>query len=456
MSIVKKLRARPGVGRSTVAAFALESLISGFYIVITRSLAPVLFAVMGMTLIEIVRINVSAYIAALLTVLGVYNARSLIQNRVKLKLLVFHGLERVAWGFIPIAASISGTLLYMVYTLAVCLTVPTGILVNAVMLGGLSSEDAKKLFAIRSALGAVSSIVGQLLTILILALLPGVAKYLYLYLLAMAVGLCATIVLSFAAIPRIVAEEREEPRESVEAIKASTAFLFLAILLSSSSIIGTIWGPYLIRKLHAAEYIAVATGFIYTVTSIFASLFWNSKPYTVYRVAIASVATVPMLIAMIRIPTAHLAIAALYAFTNTGANFLASFVFADIAKRINVFKASTMLIGAWCLSQVMGLGSVYIAIPLGAVYAFIVSMVFVGLATAIAFTTIPEVAIVPEHLTISYARQLYHVSIASYSFMVFTIRSYIVLTLKLLGLSIVFLLLYTIYRIMLYITTLKP
>ncbi len=451
------LRTRPRLGKGTVAAFSLEALIAGFYVVITRSLAPVFFAVTGMTLSKIMEINIVAYLAALAVVLVVYDARRFLAlGRAKAKLLVFHGLERVAWGMIPISASISPQLLYAVYTAAVCLTVPTGVLMNAAMLSGLSEAEAKKLFAYRSALGAVSSILGQIVMIIVLAFLPGISKYLYLYLLAMGIGLGATIALSLAKIPTVLTSERkEEASESPEVIKASTAFLFLTVLLASSAIIGTIWGPYLIRELHAADYIAVATGFVYTVTSIAASMFWSSKPYTLYRTAIASVAAVPILIAVLRLPIAHLAIASLYAFTNTGANFLASFVFADIAKRIDVFRASTMLTAAWCLSQVVGLSVAYLAIPMGSIAVFIVAALFIGMATAIAFITIPEVAVVPEHLTAAYARQLYHLSVASYSFVMFTIKSYLVLTLKLLGLALVILLLYAVFRIALYLTTLK-
>ncbi len=455
--IGKRFRTRPRLGKGTIAAFSLEALIAGFYVVITRSLAPVFFAVTGMTLSKIIEINIVAYLAALAVVLAVYNARRfLVLGRAKAKLLAFHGLERVAWGAIPIAASISPQLLYIDYTVAVCLTVPTGVLMNAAMLSGLSEAEAKKLFAYRSALGAVSSILGQVVMILVLAFLPGISKYLYLYLLAMGVGLCATVALGLAKIPVVLTSERkEETPESPEVIKASTAFLFLTVLLASNAIIGTIWGPYLIKELHAAEYIAIATGFVYTVTSIAASMFWSSKPYTLYRLAIASVAAVPILIALLKLPLAHLAIASLYAFTNTGANFLASFVFADVAKRIDVFKASTMLTGAWCLSQVVGLGAAYLAIPMGSTAVFMVSALFIGIAAAIAFITIPEVAVVPEYLTIAYARQLYHLSLASYSFMMFTIRSYIILTLKLLGLALVLLLLYAVFRVALYLTTLR-
>ena len=443
------------VGGGIYTALALEALISGFYVVITRSLAPIFFAVYGMSMTEIVGLNLLANVVALAMALAIYNfSKTFVLGNTKLKLVLAHGIERVCWGMIPVAAFFYPKLLPLVYTLAVTATVPTGILIN-VAIFNLPEDRVKKLMAHRNALGAVSSVIGQLTMIAALALISTKLKYLYLYLLASSVGLMATILMGVTPIPRV--ERLELGAEQEALVKASSSFLFFTSFLASGAILGVVWAPHLIKDLHAPDYIAASIGFIQTITSIGASIFWQGKDYRMYRAAVAGVALSPLLIMLVPSAYAQLGIAALYAFTNTGANFLASFIFADISRRISFFRASTMLTSAWILSQVWGLGISYLLLVLGVpIYGvFAACMGFIAIATFIALTALPEVAVVPPHISNAYARQLHNLAISSYSYVMFTVKSYAVLTLRLLALALAILLLFIIYRVAYYIAVLS-
>ncbi len=442
----------PITPRTVYAAFVLEALISGFYVVITRSLAPIFFADYGLSLTQIVGLNLLANAVALIVALSVYTyGNALVKAKLRAKLALFHGLERVCWALIPVTAFYAPQALLVAYTAAVCATVPTGILINLAMINSVDSSTVKKLFAHRSALGAVSSVLGQVTMVFALALIATPMKYLYLYLLASGVGLIATLIVGVAPIRSVDSLTMETREEAM--IKASTSFVFFVTLLASSSILGVIWGPHLIKDLSAPAYLAASLGLVQTIVSILASIFWQGRSYTAYRLAVIGISIAPLLAMIVPYPVLHLVIAALYAFANTGANFLASFIFADVSREIGVFKSSVLLTSAWILSQVIGLTPCYISLALGAPswMVFALCMGFVIVSAFIAFTSLPEVALVPPHIANLYARNLYQVSIASYSFVMFTVKSYAILAVRFLALAFVILLLFVIYRVLYYL-----
>ena len=54
-----------GGENTTYLLLALEGMISGFYITITRSLAPIFFTVIGFTHEDIIKLNLVGYLLAL-------------------------------------------------------------------------------------------------------------------------------------------------------------------------------------------------------------------------------------------------------------------------------------------------------------------------------------------------------------------------------------------------------
>jgi len=431
-------------------AFVLEALVAGFYVAITRGLAPIFFAIYGMDLAEILKINFVAHLVALVFAWVFYTLREvMLGGGLKLKLLLLHGFERLVWGSIPFVALYHPDLLYAVYSLAVVSTAPVGIMINVALNSSLDVDTVKRAQVYRTALGSVSTVVGQLVSIIVVASIEGAGKYVLLYAIAMGVGLVSTAVLSAASIGGFTPRESGE-EEGVEAAKASTAFLFLTLIIASGAVLGVSWGPYLVSSLGAEEYIAVALGLAQTVTSVGASVFWTSRSYRVYRYAVAILPAVPLAITFARAPLLHIAIAALYSFANVGANLLASFIFAEAAKRYSIDKASAMLGSAFILAQVVGVGVAYLASAHGAHALFAVSSVFAGLSLAIAFLAIPEVAVAPPHLALIYAAQIHSSATTAYNLAISTARGYAILSAKILAFALALAILYTAFRLLYY------
>lgn len=453
--------AAEGVGRflskyglktsSLAATLSLEALVASFYVVITRSITPILLVSVGFNIYDILVLNVLANLAGLGTAYYLNQHSSVLREGVKVKLLAVHGLERVFWCVIPLTASLAPTLLYVNYAVAVALTVPTSSLMSMVIFT-LSGSELRKSLSNRGALGAVSSVIGLVTAVVALASTTSVSKYMYLYLLAMAVGLLSTVVVALGPIPAKVFEPpNTKPQGAGEtSIKLVNVFLFLTTLLASGAILGVIWGPYLMEYLGAPDYLAASLGLVQTASVIGSSIFWGGRPYGTYKLAILANFLAPLLIATVARPELHLAIAALYAFSYTGSNFLASFIYGDASKTFDVGKTAIMLAAANSLAQVLGL-TIALLVSQSTYLMFMAVAALSIAATAIAFTTIPETALPREDYVRVYSRVLYNVSVSSYNFTLFTLRGAALLAIKLLGFTTVLLVLHIIYRVLYHI-----
>ncbi|MCD6340598.1 MAG: hypothetical protein J7L51_01425 [Desulfurococcales archaeon] len=444
---------RYGLRVRTLAAFlSLEALIANFYVVITRSITPILLVSVGFSIRDILMLNILAYLTALATAYYLNQHSDILKKNVKVRLLAVHSLERIFWGIIPLTALLAPALLYVNYIVAVTLTIPTSSLMSTVIFTRLSNSELRRLLTRRGALGAVSNVIGQVTAVMVLMSTAAISKYIYLYLLAMAVGLMSTLVIALTPIPaRISGPPRTKPQEVEEvSVKLVNVFLFLASLLASGAILGVVWGPYLMKYLQAPDYLAASLGLVQTISVMGSSLFWGGRPYSTYKLAILANSLVPLLIIITPRPELHLAVAALYAFSYTGSNFLASLIYGEVSKSFDVGKTATMLAAASSLAQILGLG-VALLISQNTSLMFIVAAILSIIATAIAFTTIPETALPRESYVRVYSRVLYNISVSSYNFTIFTLRSTALLAAKLLGFATVLLILYIIYRVLYYI-----
>ena len=433
-----------------ITSFVLEAFIASFYVVITRSLTPIFLISVGLNINDLLMLNIVAYIFALILAYVLYKYGEFLKSNVKFKLLLVHGLERIFWGIIPLAVILSPIALYIDYIIAVALTIPTSIFINIIFFTEFNDKDLRRLLTRRGALGAVSNVIGQVAIVIVLASMVDPSKYLYLYLVAMFIGFVSTLLLIPAPIPSKIIERRKEIVIEEVSVKVVNVFLFLTALLASGAILGVVWAPYLMKTLKAPDYLAATLGLIQTVATIGSSIFWGGKPYKVYKYAIFLNSIIPISIALTFRAEIHLAIAAIYAFAYTGSNFLASFIYGELSKSIEIIKTPTMLVAANSLAQVFGLSIAYM-MGQNTMYMFLTAATLSIIASLIALITIPEIAIPPERYVRAYSRILYRSSLSSYNFTMFTLKSTAILTIKLLGLSFIFLILYIIYRTLYYI-----
>jgi hypothetical protein len=436
--------------RKNFVVFVVEVLAGGFYVSITRGLAPIFFIIYGLELAEVLKLNLIAYLIALAVSWIFYTFRSVVVGRgFKHKLLFFHTLERLMWGSTPFVALYKPQLLYPIYSLAMALTVPVSIMLNIAMMSSFDTATLKRVYAYRNAFGSISTAIGQTLSMIVIAAIEGIYKYVLLYVVAMSIGLISSAILVYASIK--TPEVREEVSVGIEAVKSSTVFTFLTFLTAAGAVLGISWGPYIVKELKAEEYLAVALGFAMTLTNTGAAVFWSGKSYGLYRHALTILPLIPVAITSIKLPYLHIAIAVAYSFANVAANLLASFIFAEIAKRFSIYRASTMLSTAFVLAQVVGLGAAYAASTYGTQALFLTSTVLAGISIAIAFLAIPEIALVAPELSMAYAAHIHGVSLALYNFTISTVRSYAVISVKALALALALIALYTVFRLLYYV-----
>jgi len=82
-------------------------------------------------------------------------------------------------------------------------------------------------------------------------------------------------------------------------------------------------------------------------------------------------------------------------------------------------------------------------------FASVMAMILISIV--LAFLTIPEVAVVPEHAARTYSYLIYSSSLIGYSYAVETSKETIFLSLRLLALAAILILLYILYRFLFFL-----
>ncbi len=405
-------------------SLVVESLVAGFYVNVTRSLAPIFMASVGMSVKEIVELNFYSYLLAFFVAVLMFNVRERVIANVKKTLLTFHVLERLFWGLVPISYYLN--LLNVVYPLAVVSSVPTSAMITLAVHSVDEVDERKKILYYRSSFGALSNLIGSATTIAVLYTVKGDEKYLLLYALAFVLGILSSLFVAIARVGEVkVGAVREETR-----VKYVVVFLFLLLVTSSSAMVGAVWSPFLIIDLKASDYIAALVSSSQTLASIISPIFWAKRSYRTYRFAVLCLSAVPVTIYYTRLAIAHVGVAFVYAFFMTASNTLASFLFAELSEARD--RLSFLSNVASTSSQLLGMS---LALLLNNVEAiFVASSVLIVVAAVVSLFAIPEVAVDPEKARI-YARAIYSTTISGYSFSVsltkeaslFAIRSFALL-----------------------------
>ncbi len=420
--------------------FVLEAFMAGFYVNITRSIAPIFLASVGFTIQEIVKINLYAYLLATVIAYVSFKFRHILMDNIKKFLVIFHSLERIFWGLIPISYFLN--FLPICYTLAILMTVPTSSLISLAIYS-LETSEIKRTLYLRSSLGSFSNLIGSITSILVLISISGVKKYIYLYAVAASVGIISSVLLTMAEIGEVkMASIDEEVR-----VRSVNVFLFLVVLSSATAIVGAIWSPYLMQNLHAKDYFAALLSMTQTATTIISPIFWAKKSYRNYRIAVLTASITPFLIIFTKQPVLHIPIAILYAFSTNGSSILASFLFAELSKARDVL--AFFLAFASAFSQLLGM---ILALTVGDVFKmFIIASALFLIALTISLLAIPEVAMDVEKAKV-YSRIIYNVTISGYTFSTTVAKETTLLALRLSVLFSVILLLIFLYRVAYYLT----
>lgn len=419
----------------------LELAFAGAYLAITRGLFVIFLVSMGFGIegISVVMLF-SAFLAIVIGVL-LYEKSSFITSRVKLKLVLFHGMERAMWFLIPLVNN--PLFILTVYSLYMIFSFLVSTFMNFAIYGSLEENDVKDVLAKRSASGGASNILGFALGVFLLAFLQTEEKFIYIFFLGATIGLLSTFLIAFLDLSHL--EGAPLPKAVEEPERVFSTSLFFVIFLIGGNLLGMVWTPYLMNSLNSPDYLAASINLIGTVSSIIASMVWNKKSLKTLRTSHVLNALNPLLIWLVPVPTLHLFISAFNSFTYTGANFLGNFLFAKYKKWFGAVRSSILL-------AVLGNLALVLAAPVGIVvkecYVAAFSMIFIVLVVSVLLTlfTIPEVAIIHEDVARTYSFILYRNSMIGYKVTVEISKETAFTTLRLFALTLVLATLYVIYR----------
>ncbi len=419
----------------------LEALFYGLSSALTTGLLFVYIVSIGAGVMGIsVAVGISASIKLVVHLL-LYKYPRFLVTRVRLNFILQHGLDRLLFIFIPLTKN------YLVIALiyAAAAATPTTAFMNLIIFGSFSENNIKDVTAKRTAALGVSSIIGFALAMLLLAFMPAETKFLYLYVFGAATGLIATSIVAIMNLSHL--EGMEIPRAIEQPERLYSTSVYFVAILAGGSLLTIVWVPFVMDYLKGPDYLAVAMNLVITLTSVVASLICKGWSFKSLRYNVGLDAASPILALITPIPIIHPLLSAFSSFTYTASNFIGSFLFAGYNKWLGAIRSSIVIVVIMCMANVLVAS---IGIFARGDYLLLFSIVFgVKLvAFMLALITIPEVAVVPEQTARAYSFLLYGKSVTGYRVSVELSKDTIMITLRFIGLSLVFLALYIIYRVL--------
>jgi len=424
----------------------LEIAFAGLYLALTRNLLVIYLTSIGFDVSRIsLMFVIATFISSMVSII-LYRFPGFVVRRVKLKFLIFHACERIFW--IPIV--FFGDLLSIAFLYAVINISSTflGSFMNLLIYSSFDEAGIRNVTAKRTAAYNVTSIIGSVAAIALLAALPPDLKFVIIFVVGALVGLLSTLMLALADMKHIEGAEIPKVVRRPEQMFSISSF-FLAFLVSGN-LLGIFWAPYLMNVLNAPDYVAAAMNFAATISSILGSLLWAKRSLKTFRIALGMSMLTPLAAFLISIPVAHVGISAFNGLMGTGASFLGNFLFARYLKEFGAVRSSIMMAVLGNLSQLLAtpfgifLGQRYMIL-----FASVMAMILISIV--LAFLTIPEVAVVPEHAARTYSYLIYSSSLIGYSYAVETSKETIFLSLRLLALAAILILLYILYRFLFFL-----
>ena len=425
-------------------ALTLESFFAGIYLVLTRGLFIIYLVSMGLEINSISLIIFSSSLVSMIVSFLIYKYSFFLIKRVRMKSLFFHALERVLWIFIPLIQDYSVVLI--VYSIITCL--PVSIFINFMIYGLLPEIEIRKVTANRSIAYGISSVLGSFLAVFLIATMPSDLKFLYIFLLGSFIGIISTLVISLLDLSPLEKVKIRSGIEQPERIFSSSVLLLC--ILFSGNFLGFVWIPYVMTRLSGSDTLAALMNLAATLASVVAAFVWGSRKFKQLRFSLVFDIFIPIMAILTVLPALHVPIFAFSSFMYTGTNFLGSFLFARYKECLGTTKSSALMIGINYLAQLMAaltgmiLGGNYVLI-------FLIIVIVKVISTILVLVIIPETAAITEDAARIYSRILYSNSVIGYYTTVEVSKEALSITLRLLALSLVVLILYVIYRVLMLI-----
>ncbi|MEM4672969.1 MAG: hypothetical protein QW366_04255 [Sulfolobales archaeon] len=428
------------------AFFFIEALTGGFYVSITRTMFIPMLAYYGYPLDQISYIVMASGVLGIALSMLMYRYPEIISKSPKLLLVLTHFLERVLWFSLPFLLD-QPLILSIVYGMAQSITIPVGVLLNYSMLVLFPEEkDFTDLTILRTAGGSASSVLGLIIGVYATAFIEPPSVYEFLYFISFMIGILGTLSISPLRVDSIVSLSRtsasEISREEIEISKINT-FTMLSLMNIGANILGIAWTP-LLKNLGAPLSIPVALGLVGSIGGVIGPYLW--KGFRMYLVAMMINALTVLLIPLTTPVYIHLLYSFILSATFVGANLIGVSIYSRYVRSIGIVRASTFLTASTAVGMLIS-SFVGVLVRGDITLALIISSTARFLAVLVAVLAIPETALIPREIAVGYARLVYSTTLLGYTFAVETSIRTLKITLQIIGIVILIVLVFLIYRI---------
>ncbi len=428
----------------------IEAATGGFYVSITRSFFIIMLSYAGYNLGLISTIFLLQALLSVAFASYVYKRWRITSYEFLRKItILFHGLERFFWMILPVFLPFKNVEI-AISCVAMFITTPVGIFLNYLIYSSFSGKEIVDVISKRFAIGSALSILGIGLSSLMIWIFHGSLKvYLYLYLLSGLVGIMGTFTLLIAEFRSVYQTlSTGTVRFEVEVGKV-TSLIFYILFCACINLIYMIWIPYVKSILRASQIIATLLVISGSIGTIVGSLVWRSNNLCRLSIIILVLSSVmPILVLNTYVqPLLYF----LFSMSTMGGFMLIAAIYSTYVAELGTLRISALSQIGYEIGTFL---AALVSIAIKSYYILFTLATGLGiLALTLVLTSIPEVAVVPKSLALNYARTIYNISITSLTYTTLFTKETAKLFIKILGLTLLISIIYTIYKILLILVT---
>jgi hypothetical protein len=382
-----------------------------------------------------------AGVTKLLIHLILYKFPGILLTKVKFNFIIQHAVDRILFLFIPFTQDVG--MIALIYACAAA--TPTTAFTNLAIFGSLSEGEIKDVTAKRTAALGFSSIIGYGTAIFLLAFMPPDVKFLYIFVLGAGIGLLATLTVSMMELSHL--EKVEIPKSIKQPERLFSTSTYFVAIFAGNYLLTVVWVPYVMEYLNAPDYLAISMYLATMLTSVVASVICKAWSFKRLRYSVGLDASTPILALVTPFAIIHPLLSSFSSFTYTASNFIGNFLFAGYNRWLGAIKSSMLIVIIMCLANIL-ISPMSTLVNGNYFYLFLIVFGIKLFAFVLSATTIPEVAAIPEDEALTNSYLMYNKTLAVHYASLRFSKETLLLVARLITLTISFLALYIIYRLL--------
>jgi len=382
-----------------------------------------------------------AGVTKLLIHLILYKFPKILLTKVKFNFLIQHAVDRILFLFIPFTQDVG--VIALIYACAAA--TPTTAFTNLAIFGSLSEDEIKDVTAKRTAALGFSSIIGYGIAIFLLAFMPADVKFLYIFVLGVGIGLLATLTVSMMELSHL--EQMKIPKSIKQPERLFSTSTYFVAIFAGNYLLTVVWVPYVMDYLKGPDYLAISMYLATMLTSVVASVICKGWPFKRLRYSVGLDASTPILALATPFAIIHPLLSLFSSFNYTASNFIGNFLFAGYNRWLGAIKSSMLIVIIMCLANIL-ISPMSSLVNGNYFYLFLIVFGIKLFAFVLSTTTIPEVAVITEDEALANSYLMYNKTLAAHYASLRFSKETLLLVARLLSLTISFLALYLIYRLL--------